>query len=191
MELPKIFITTNQNIFEWLLERFNLILLKREDNISVYKPWLTNENVLVITWEDTLINITNYLFDNYLFDEIIYIWTSKILSNIDIREWDVVIPNTFITDKSDFVIFSTKITWESYDLRKFWLILSWVNLTRYKNETWENTDFEADTIDNEVYDFVKIVKDRDSLEKTTILKIIGNEDSPIIKESIVVIDFFL
>lgn len=191
MSLPKIIITTNKAILDALIEQYNLVLFKTKDDNLIFKPWLWNETLLVLYREDNISLILEYLFDNHLYEQIIYLWTAKKLSNQDLKEWDIVIPNTYITDKSDFAIFSTNTTWENYDLKKFWLILNWINLTAYKNEKWSNTDYKADIIDDEVYEFVKTIKKKNELENTIILKLITKDSTKILKESLAVVDFFL
>lgn len=192
MDFPKIIITTKEEIFKELIDKFSFVLLKREGDTSIYKPWISKENILLVFSDNKLVESTEYIFNNYLFEELIYLWTAKRLSNMDIKDWDVIIPNTFITDSSDFAIFNTNTIWENYDFKKFGLLLSWVSLTSYKNIKWANTDFAADIIDDEVYDFVKLLKDKEELERVNILKIIYSQNNPeLIKNAISVIDFFL
>jgi hypothetical protein len=150
----------------------------------------------LIFCENNIKKATKYLLDNYIFEKIIYIWIAKVLNDIDLNDWDVVIPNTFLNWKNGDSIFVSDYVWLNYNLKKFWLMMNGVCLTSLvypidDSEFW--VEMYGDIIDNEVYFFADILSQKWFLEDSVILKIVDENDTfdSDLKESLIILDFFI
>jgi len=148
MELTKIIITAMQEEADLIVKRFNLKKIEWKNSVVLYE-WLRNTDewdekiILALSWIWKIqASITMvYLLENYSPDKIVNIWIAGSLNVSDSKIWDVFLPNTFIQhdiylpfewehlDYAKKPIFLNYAVWDSFDLNKFWLILSWICLT--------------------------------------------------------------
>ena len=104
---------------------------------------------------------------------------------MDIKDGDVTLPNSFISTENKTPIFLEYAIWESYDLKKFWLILSWLCIT------WDLIE-AADINDEDSFDVLTILNSNNLLEKTVVIKAINtNNDKCLISNSVDVLELVL
>lgn len=194
MDFPKIILTTNENLFELITSMYNLNHLKTAMNILSYEWAIDSSKVILVFAKDDIFKLSEYVFDNYIYEKIIYVGTAIPLSNPDLQAGDIVLPNTFLNDAWTIPIFIETNVWWNYDFNKFWLVLNGVCLTSTNNEDTQRLEFEADIKDNEVYSFVKSLNTQKNLENSVIIKIVtdkNHEDKAILENAIQAIDFVL
>ena len=165
LKLTKIIITLENNFFSFFKDKYKLTKLSDTNVLEVY-AWerLSGENeeeIVLIYWDDEE-KIVSYIKENHDVFKIVIVWSAHILSSIDLKPWDVILPNTFLYTESKDAVFLDYAIWENYDLKKFWLFLSWVCLTG-KSENKGN--FEADIIDDKSYKVLFLLKQYEILEK--------------------------
>ncbi len=176
MNINKVIVSSDNEIRDLIIKRFDL---KKEDksDFIVYK-WVKKndwfeENILLFDIKNDA-DVLDFIFDNFEIEKIINIWTAKTIENSDYKQWDVIIPNTFIWKDKESPIFSEYAIWESYDLNKFWLILSWLCVT-IDNEKINNKMWDA-IFENEAYDILDIAKKKNVLDKCVVIKEINNDN---------------
>lgn len=187
--INKIILTNSDKQTKLIKEKFNLKNIENEKNIEIFE-WIKN-----IDWEEQkiiLINIKQnnnineiieYIIDNYDIFKIIIIWLSKNITWIDYKDWDIIIPNTFFELKNNKIsnpIFLEYAISQNYDLNKFGLILNWICITTDKNieDKYElqkiHMDYNWDIIDNNSFELLSIIKDKDLIDKCVVIKAINN-----------------
>ncbi len=191
MKLTKVIFANNKKLLNNITEIMTLEEIKNDENFKVYRwerKMFKDEEDLFLVMFNCFETALSYIQDNYGVFKIIIAWEANNLWNIDLKVWDVTIPNTFIK-KWKNPIFSEYVVWENYDLKKFWLSLSWVC------NTWEDCreeDFVADVKDEDSYEFLEILQKEKLLDKTVVLKeiVIKNKENSL-KNIISVIDLVL
>ncbi len=189
MELVKIIITDLQEYIDLISKRFNL---KKIKDISfwwdIYEGERTTDDwkekiILVLTWlsKIDIDNNMNYILENYIPNKIINIWIAWNLDKIDLKSWDIILPNTFIDEKKNEALFLNNAIWSFYDLNTFWLILNWICLSWDKLflEYEENLDFSIDNwidiYDNIAFSILSIASKNSLLENCLVIKWITND----------------
>jgi len=164
MKEIKIIFTSEKSIKDKILEINSLQEKYKEDWFVVYE-WFRelykDEEDIVLVYFNDFSNSLQYIKENYNIFKIIIasIWNKT--WNLDIKSWDVIIPNTFISKSDENPIFTTYAVWESYDLTKFWLILSWLCIS------WEvNNEDSFDISEDNIYSILKEIQNQNLLEKT-------------------------
>lgn len=199
MELTKIIITAMKEEADLIIERFKLKELEQKNNFTLFEwkreteDW--DENlILVLTWiwkiQATM--ATTYMLENYRPDKIVNIWIAWNLNDTDAKVWDVFLPNTFIQhdmylpfewDHLDYAkkaIFLEYAVGKSYDLTKFWLIMSWVCLTGDQFIDDENKvislreEYWADLCEMEAFAILSVARQYDMLDKCVVIKAISD-----------------
>lgn len=158
----KIIITSNQKILEIAINKYNLKKINNEKNIVLYEVTNLNEEekIVFIKIEKNLDEAFSFIEEHYIYQKIINIDNSNIFLNFELKSWDIVIPNTFISlndEKKAF--FVDNVVWENYDLVKFWLILNWICLSIWSKKIDDledmNEDFYADITDKNSFDLIE------------------------------------
>lgn len=164
MKEIKVIFTSENSIKDKILKNNSLEEKDKLEWFTVYE-WFRElykeEESIVLVYFNNFSSSLEYVKEKYdVFKVIIAsIWNKT--WNLDIKSWDVIIPNTFISKLEENPIFTTYAVWESYDLTKFWLILSWLCIS------WEATNEDVfDVLNDDIYDVLKEIKNSNLLEKT-------------------------
>lgn len=199
MELTKVIITAMKEEADLIIKRFNLEKVSSKKNIEIYegeREWSEWKEKIVLAlswiWKVQAAMATTFLLENYKPDKIINIWIAWSLSNTDVKVWDVFLPNTFIQhdmylpfewehlDYAKKAIFLNYAIWESFDLNKFWLVLSWVCLTwdqfiddQEKVLELRNT-YWADLCEMEAFAILSVIREYDLLDKLVVIKAVSD-----------------
>jgi len=97
---------------------------------------------------------------------------SEILSNGELKKWDIVIPNTFISKSGETKFLDNTTIGKDYDMNKFWLMLSGIS----SETSWENSEFQADIKSENSFTYLKFLESENLLEKTIVVSQIWEED---------------
>jgi len=173
MKEIKVILTQNNEIKEKIIE--NNYFEEKENNaeFTVYEGFrelYKEEEKLILVDFNNISEALKYIKENYDVFKIIIasIWDKT--WNLDIKSWDVIVPNTFISKKEDNPIFIEYAVWENYDLTKFWLVLSWLCIS------WEvNNEDSFDISEDNIYSTLKEINSQELLNKTTAIMWISFE----------------
>ncbi len=177
MKFTKVIITTNNKIFNDIILKLDL---NKNTNspVEFYESNKWDDNIILVQTEndeDKILWIIEYLSNNYTINKIINIWLASYKTDIDMQDSDVMLPNTFIN--KDKKIFLEYAVWESYDLKKFWLILSWICNS---GDIDENEDeFNAEIYDHESCNILHQAQKKWLLDKCVVVKALNNNDKNI------------
>ena len=184
----KIILTTENEVKDFLINRLSLVEKNIENNLSIY-TWINKnssekENLILIKYEISQeVNVNNYIMNNYDPLKIIIIWTSHIIDSLDLKDGDIMLPNTIINSKNE-AIFLEYAPWENFDLNKFWLLLNWICLTTNNQissleelkEIKENNS--PDIIDEDSFYILEKLSKNNLIDKLVLIKIIWkNQDN--------------
>lgn len=215
MEIVKVIITAMQEEAEIIIKKYNLLEINKKINLIIYewkRVWDEWEEKIVLIlswiWKIQATIATTYALENYLVDKIINIWIAWNIYWDDIKIWDVFIPNTFIQhdiylpfnwehlNYAKKPIFLNYAIWKSYDLNRFWLILSWVCITwdqfidndekisELKNKYW------ADICDMEAFAILSVAREYNILDKCVVIKSVSDwANNDAIKDHMTNLDF--
>ncbi len=190
MKLIKIILTKEKDLKNNLKKIINLKEIKKEINFTIFE-WermtFKGEELIVYIIFKNFEKTIKYIKENYEIFKIIIPWKARNIGNIDLKPWDIIIPNTFIK-KNENPIFLEYAIWKNYDLKKFWLSLSWICLS------WDNyktNDFIADIQDKDSFNILKSLKEKNLIDKVVILKEIIKEKENGLKNIINVVDLVL
>ena len=199
MELTKVIITAMQEEADLIIKRFNLKQLEKKNNITIYE-WIRessdwNDKIILVLagiWKIQAAIAMTHILENYSPDKIINIWIAGNLNNTDAKIWDVFLPNTFVQhdmylpfewnhlDYAKKPIFLEYAIWESFNLNKFWLILSWVCITGDQfiddvEKVIELRDMHwADICEMEAFEILSVAREYDVLSKCVVIKAISD-----------------
>ena len=199
MELTKVIITAMQEEADLIIKRFNLKQLEKKNNITIYE-WIRessdwNDKIILVLagiWKIQAAIAMTHILENYSPDKIINIWIAGNLNNTDAKIWDVFLPNTFVQhdmylpfewnhlDYAKKPIFLEYAIWESFNLNKFWLILSWVCITGDQfiddvEKVIELRDMHwADICEMEAFAILSVAREYDVLSKCVVIKAISD-----------------
>lgn len=171
----KIILSTNNDLLDLATEKFALkkYIKYADSKIDIYE-WIADNNaekekIIYINYlSKELDRVIDFINDNFDFQKLINIDLCLPLSNIEIKSWDIILPNTFISQNSEKkAIFLDNTIWWNYDLVKFGIILNWICVS--------NKDFDSNIIKevSENDEFIGDIWDMDSyfiLEKFNELK---------------------
>ena len=199
MELTKVIITAMKEEADIIIDRFKLKEVKSKKVMKIYE-WIREDK----QWDEKLILIlsgiwkiqasiaTTYAFENHTVDKLINIWIAWNMNISEAKIWDVFMPNTFIQhdmylpfewphlDYAKKPIFLNYAIWNSYDLNKFWLILSWICLTwdQFIDDTEKvnelNDKYWADVCEMEAFAILSVACEYDALDKCVVIKAISD-----------------
>lgn len=160
----KIILSSNERILKIAIAKYNLQKINNENDLDIFEVNIKNETE---TEKLVFINISKnidlvfiHIEENYIYDKIINIDDAKVFMNFELKEGDLVIPNTFISlSNENNAFFSNDVVWENYDLNKFWLVLNGICLSVWDKKVDDlqdlKEDFYADVIDKNSYDLVE------------------------------------
>lgn len=177
----KVILTTDNDIKDEIISRFSLVLKEKNSNFEVYSKLEVDANiVLVFSKNKDFEEVMKYIKENYETIKFLNISTALAFDDLDIRFWDIIIPNTFI-NKENEAVFLEYLVDKNYDLKNFWLILNWICLTLEKDIKDEEElqeirkNYSSEIFDFEGFYIAKILEKNDLLDKSSIVKIIWKE----------------
>lgn len=176
MKNNKIIIAESEKIFLEFVKSLDIKDIKTNDEIIIWEKNRENseseeENLVVVHWKDIL-KIVEFIKSKYiLIEKIIICNSAKILSNWELKLWDIVIPNTFIS-KSWKTKFLDNTIWKDYDMNNFWLMLSGI----CSENEWNEDEFEADIKAENIFIYLKALESEELLEKTIVASQIWEEN---------------
>jgi hypothetical protein len=159
--------------------------IKTSDNIIIAtktredSEW-EEQDLVIIHWKE-IIKTIEFIKNKYiLIEKIIICDNAEIFSNSELKSWDVVIPNTFISahpqplpnKEGSRTIFLENTIWKDYDLNNFWLLLNWI----CSEEEIDESEFQADVKSENIFIFLLALENEELLEKTTVVLQIGEEN---------------
>lgn len=177
----KVILTTDNDIKDEIISRLSLALKEKNSNFEVYSKLEVDANiVLIFSKNKDFEEVMKYIKENYETIKFLNISTALAFDDLDIKFWDIVIPNTFI-NKENEAVFLEYLVDKNYDLKNFWLILNWICLTLEKDiKDEEELQKIRENSSSEIFDFeafyiAKILEKNDLLDKSSIVKIIWKE----------------
>lgn len=176
----KIIITTKNELKNEIIQRLSLNLKEKINNLEIFTKTNIDESIVLIFGENKdFENIFNYAKDNYEILKIINLWNSIALDDLDLKPWDIMIPNTIINEKNEAIFFDYLID-KNYDLKNFGLILNWICLTKEnkfknKNEVLDlKEEYFAEILDDESFLLARELEKNDLIKKSIVVKIVWN-----------------
>ena len=178
MNQNKIVFLRDKKLLSTMEENFSLASVEKWDYFEVFEWkrgfWEEFEN-LVCCYYENFSKAYEYVSENYDIYKIIIIDQANILSSIDLKPGDIVIPNTFLNAINNDAVFIEYAIGENYDLNKFGLSLNGICVSGYNEE---EIDVCADVRNNDIFQVVKDVSLDENIDKTVvILSIEWNEGS--------------
>ncbi|MCP4524021.1 MAG: hypothetical protein GY828_07435 [Candidatus Gracilibacteria bacterium] len=179
MKINKLLVTTQKEIFENISQRFTLEEVPQESQFQVHfgQNNITEEDeniILVYISNITDISWLEYIQENYLFEKVVFLGYAMSELNFDLKEGDVIMPNSFISgDSSEKGIFLEYAVGKNYDLTQFGLILSGIcysseNIT---SETIQKLQEDGiDVYDSGVFSILTTLKKQELLDKTVVMQ---------------------
>jgi len=177
MQNNKIIIAETEKIFLEFIKSFNIKDIKTNEDIIIWEFIRENEdkeedNIVIVYWKDVLKTI-EFIKNKYIIiDKIIVSNNAKILSNWELKSWDIIIPNTFISNSSETKFLDNTI-WKDYDMNKFWLMLSWI----CSDNKEEKQEFQADIFSQNIFIYLNSLDSEELLEKTIVISQIEEQDN--------------
>lgn len=195
MKLNKIIFASDKILASKLTKNFNFNKIKSEDSFEIYEwnreLYKDEENIVLVYFNDFSKSFS-FIEENYDIFKLIFVWFAEVMWNNELVEWDVIIPNTFISIiDSKKPIFIDYAVWEEYDLNDFWLVLNWICFT-WELEN-EDSEFLADIKDNEIYNLLEETQKKQKYEEIiVVIKWIEKYDNNQSSENIIkVLDLVL
>lgn len=172
MKLTKVVFTDEDLILNNLKTNFKLkeIITNKEFEVFEWFRELNKEEeeeIIVVLYKENFTKALKYIKENYSVFKIIIAWWVTQIWNFELKTWDIIIPNTYIKSWEKESIFIEYAIWENYDLKNFWLVLSWVCLSWDINS---DNEFIADICDNNLYDILQEIEKEELLDKTVSIK---------------------
>ena len=169
MNLYKLILTDSQAIIDTILswwESFSNIENELWLTMFLYqKQDQEDEIIIVVKYNNFEISLTHIL-ENYVINKLVILTHADILNNSEINNWDIIIPNTFISTTKSKSFFLEYAIWENYDLNKFWLILNGISVSGAL-EDWN--DYLWDIKNNNSYSQLEILNKKDLLSKSVVI----------------------
>lgn len=200
MNVVKAIITAMKEEADLVITRFDLKEQKTLKHIKIYEwereiQWETEKIVLVLSgiWKIQSAIAAAYVFENYDVTKLINIWVAwKLSGSDDIKVGDVFLPNTFLQHdvylpfewkQYEYVkspLFIDYAIWESYDLKKFGLILSWVCVSwdQFIDNQDKILELRAehawDIVEMEAYWILSVAREYNMLDKCVVIKAVSD-----------------
>ncbi len=186
----KIIITQTETIFLEFVKSFNIKNIKTDEDIILGEFSRENEdkeeeNIVIIHWKN-IIKTVEFIKNKYILIEKIVISSSaEILSNWELKTWDIIIPNTFISKNWETIFLDNTTIWKDYDMSNFGLMLSWIA----SEKSWEENEFEADIKTENIFTYLISLKSEELLQKTIVISQIEDENN--FKNLVAVVDMMI
>lgn len=180
MKVNKIIIALNEKIFLEFCKALDIKNIKTNENIIIWEKERTNweweEESLIIVHGKDIEKTVLFVKSTFIYiEKIILANSAKILSNWELQEWDVIIPNTF-TSNTGKTIFVENLIWEDYDLNSFWLVLNWMCAERQESNNEVKEEFLADVDSENIFGYLQSLQSEELLEQTIVTLQIWEEN---------------
>lgn len=199
MKITKAIVTAMKEEADIIIEKYKLKETVKKGTMTIFEGEYTSDDgtdklVLVLAGIGKICaaTATTYLFENYEVHKLINIGIAGNLGNVDIKVWDVFIPNTFIQhdmylpfewshlDYAKAPIFLEYAIWQNLDLTKFGLVMSWVCLTgdQFIDNPEKVTDLRedhwADICEMEAFAILSVAREYEALDKCVVIKAVSD-----------------
>ncbi len=176
----KVFFTSHPILKEILIERLEVEFISSLGEIHIYKKTDEEWSTLFIhapakEFESVII----YLKENYEILKFLCVWMGVPTDSLDLKMWDVMVPNTFI-NKENEAVFSEYVIDQNYDLNEFWLVLNGICLSLEEQISTEEElaeikeKYACEIMDFEAFFQTKTLEKYELLDKSVIIKAIGS-----------------
>lgn len=199
MKITKAIVTAMKEEADIIIDKYKLKETVKKGTMTIFEGEYTSDDgtdklVLVLAGIGKICaaTATTYLFENYEIHKLINIGIAGNLGNVDIKVWDVFIPNTFIQhdmylpfegehlNYAKSPIFLEYAIWQNLDLTKFGLVMSWVCLTwdqfidNPEKVTELREDHGADICEMEAFAILSVAREYDALDKCVVIKAVSD-----------------
>lgn len=199
MKITKAIITAMKEEADLIIQRFWLKEVKKMKNITIFEwerevDWETETIVLALSWIGKIQSTiaTTYLLENYDITKLLNIGIAWNIAGIDIKVWDVFLPNTFIQhdmylpfegehlDYAKKAIFLEYAIGNNLDLNKFWLLLNGVCLTgdQFIDDELKvqelSQQYWADICEMEAFAILSVAREYNMLDKCVVIKAVSD-----------------
>ncbi len=169
MKINKIVIALNEQIFLEFCKTLDIKNIKTNEDTIIWEKDRNNseweeEILTIIHWKDIAKTLYFIKSTYILIDKIILTNSANILSNWELQEWDVIVPNTFIADSWDAKFLESTI-WEDYDLKSFWLVLNGI----CSDSNSEADEFQADIVSEWIYNYLTLLEKEELFSKVSVV----------------------
>ena len=182
MNLNKFIFSKEEDIKKQIFDFYDYKIIEKNSNLELFEikskyqdsqdESIYEEKLFFVNYIDFKKSF-KYISENYVIDKIALLWFANVLEWFDMKDWDVIIPNTFINSKDDETIFLEYSIWQNYDFNKFWLILNGICTSWDSScERWVC----ADIIDDDSFFVLKEISMSWILDKTVVIKWIVWDD---------------
>lgn len=199
MKITKAIVTAMKEEADIIIEKYKLQETLKKWTMTIFEWEYESEDgtdklVLVLAGIGKICaaTATTYLFENYEIHKLVNIGIAGNLGNVDIKVWDVFIPNTFIQhdmylpfdgehlNYAKNPIFLEYAIGQNLDLTKFGLVMNGVCLTgdqfidkeavvaELREEYW------ADVCEMEAFAILSVAREYDALDKCVVIKAVSD-----------------
>lgn len=199
MQVTKAIITAMKEEADIIINKFGLKETTKKWNLTIFEwEYETSDGkdkiVLALAGigKISAAMATTYLFENYDIFKLINIGIAGSVNSVDVKVWDVFLPNTFIQhdmylpfegehlDYAKKPIFLQYAIGENIDLTKFGLVMSGVCVTgdqfiddkQKVADLWEK--YSADVCEMEAFSVLSVARDYDALDKCVVIKAVSD-----------------
>ncbi|MCH2188652.1 hypothetical protein MK079_02385 [Candidatus Gracilibacteria bacterium] len=172
MQLVQVIIVENSQILDAFKNTFELAKVEQKDEYTLFegkKVSQDKEMKYLFLFASDYKKALKYLGDHYDVFKVVIAGQASNLGNIDIKNTDVVIPNSFISTEGKGTFFLDYAIGESYDLEKFQVILNGICATGDIPKD-EDENFYADISDESVFSILKAIEKQGFLKQTVVVK---------------------
>lgn len=199
MQVTKAIITAMKEEADIIIKKLNLKETKTQWNLTIFEGEYETQDgkdkiVLALAGigKISAAMATTYLFENYDIHKLINIWIAGSLNNVDVKVWDVFLPNTFIQhdmylpfdgahlDYAKKPIFIEYAIGDNLDLTKFGLLMNGVCLTgdQFIDDEEKVAElretYGADLCEMEAFSVLSVARDYGALDKCVVIKAVSD-----------------
>lgn len=184
MKINKILIAETEKLFLDFAKKLGFKDIKTNEDIIMSEKSSTSEDNeeenTVLIYSKNILKLVDFIKNKYIvIDKILICNSAEILSNTELKSWDIIIPNTFIwthphplpNKEGSNIIFLESTIWKDYDMKNFGLILNWICSDNKDNQG----EFEADIYSENIFTYLKAIKSEELLDKTIVLSEVDEE----------------
>ncbi len=193
MQITQLVIIEQSDILDAFRKAYEMAEIQKTDSYTLYegkKVWQDPETQFLFLIGTDMKKSLKYISEHYDVFKIVIAGVAKNLWNIDIKTWDVVLPNSFISTSWDGSLFLEYAIGENYDLEKFQVILNGICAT-WEVTNMEEDDFYADIQDNRVFEILQSLDQQSFLKQAVVVKEIIETPGSSLQNLVNITDFIL